>query len=657
MSRFFCLLAILLPLSACSETSPGNREAERATQKPGYPIHPVSYADVELEDGFWTKRVETNRNVTLPHLLEKLEGKERVKNLQRAAVEEGSFCTTYPFDDTDVYKTIEAASYALQRQDDPALDRRIDSLIATVAAAQQEDGYIYSYGALKPNEDPERKQRWWGSGRWDKVHLISHELYNAGHLIEAAVAHYRATGKRNLLDVAIDFADLIAETLGPGPDQQQTIPGHPEIEKALVKLYRVTDERKYLELADFFLAERGKKKYNEEGEDGTYKQNHKPVKEQSEAVGHAVRAAYLYSAMTDVGMLTDDQGYLDAVDRLWGNIVGKKFYLIGGIGATGQGEGFGGNYELPNETAYNETCAAIANVMWNHRMFLARGNAKYIDVLERSLYNNVLSGVSMKGNRFFYPNPLASDGDYERSPWFTCACCPPNAARMIASMPKYLYAVRGDTAFVNLFANNTASLDLAGTPVEIQQQTDYPWEGTVRMRVRPQEPSRFTMKVRVPGWARGKPVPSDLYRYQGTAAGTPQLRVNGEAQPLDMQKGYAVVTRKWAPGDVVELELPMSVRRVAAHDSVEADRGKVALERGPLVYALESVDNGEKVRSLSVDAGANTQSPYRRALLGGVTVLEGAAYEGGQKQSFTAVPYYAWAHRGSSKMAVWMDRK
>jgi hypothetical protein len=600
--------------------------------------------------------METNREVTLPHLLRKLEETERLKNFERAAVREGSFCTTYPFDGTDVYKTIEAASYALQRQYDAALDARVDSLIATVEAAQEPDGYIYPYGVLDA-QDQERKRRWMGSGRWDKVHLISHELYNAGHLIEAAVAHHRATNKDTLLDVAVAFADLLVETFGPGPDQRQTIPGHPEVEKALVKLYRLTGEQKYLTLADFFLEERGNPKYNAENEPGTYKQNHRPVKQQREAVGHAVRAAYLYSAMVDVGRITGDSEYLDATDRLWENIVSKKLYLIGGIGSTGQGEGFGDNYELPNETAYNETCAAIANVMWNHRMFLRNGHAKYIDVLERSLYNNVLAGVSLEGDRFFYPNPLASDGDYGRSSWFTCACCPPNAARLVASMPKYMYSVQADTAYVNLFASTVATIDLASTTLELEQETDYPWEGTVRMEVRPETASTFTLKVRVPGWARGEPVPSDLYRYQNQMSASPALRVNGEPQSLVLENGYARVTREWTSGDIVELDLPMPVRTVVAHDRVEADSGKMAFERGPIVYAAESVDNGDGVRDLALSPGAEVTPTYRHDMLGGVSVLETSAYDGQKQTSLTAIPYYAWAHRGESKMTVWFDRR
>lgn len=645
----FALATVFVLLAGCGPESEQGQVSD-------YPIQPVAGDQVHFTDSFWAERVETNREVTFPHVLTELRETGRIKNLQRAAANEGEYTTSYPFDETDIYKAIEGASHILREEYDPALDQRVDSLIAIIESAQEEDGYLYPYGELEV-EDQEQKQWWRGTERWEKVALHSHEFYNAGHLIEAAVVHYRATGKRSLLDVAIKFADLIEQTFGPEPDQRKSIPGHPELEKALVKLYRVTGERKYLDLADFFLEERGKPKYNEEGEDGTYKQNHKPIKEQSEAVGHAVRATYLYSAVTDVGALTDDTGYLEASQRLWENVVNKKFYLIGGLGAEGAVEGFGPNYELPNAEAYNETDAAIGNVMWNYRLFREHGHAKYIDVLERSLYNNVLAGISLEGDGFFYPNPLRSDGDYQRSGWFTVACCVSGVVRFVPTVSKYVYATRQDTAYVNLYTGSISEVDLASTSVEIEQQTDYPWSGHVRLRVRPEQSTRFTLKLRVPGWARGEPVPSDLYRYAATMDARPQLSVNGEQQSIEPQKGYATITRTWTEGDVVTLELPMDTRAVVAHDSVEADRGKVALERGPLVYAAESVDNEGNVLDYAVDPAADLEAQYRHNMLHGVTVLTGTAYEGAQERSLTAIPYYAWAHRGDSRMTVWMDRR
>lgn len=641
-----CVLLVLLGCGSEEEKSP------RAT----YPIQTVLSTDVELTDAFWSERIETNREVTLPHVLDELEKTRRIGNLRRAAADSGSYETSYPFDDTDIYKAIEGASHILQAEYDPALERRVDSLIALIADAQEEDGYIYPYGELTV-ENQKRKEWWRGSSRWEKVSLHSHEFYNAGHLIEAAVAHHRATGKRNLLDIAIEFADLINATFGPGPDKKKAIPGHPELEKGLVKLYRITGEHKYLDLAHFFLSERGKPKYNEEGEDGTYKQNHRPIKQQSEAVGHAVRATYLYSAVTDVGALTGDDAYLDASRRLWENVVGKKLYLIGGLGSTGGVEGFGPNYHLPNADAYNETDAAIGNVMWNYRLFREYGEAKYIDVLERSLYNNVLSGISLEGNRFFYPNPLQSEGGYQRSGWFTVACCVSGVVRFMPTVSEYMYAIRSDTAYVNLFAHSTAELDLASASVTIRQETDYPWEGYVRMEMEPESTAHFTLKIRVPGWARERPVPSNLYRYARETPETPRLRVNGESRLLELHEGYTTMTRTWSEGDVVELDLPMSVRRVVAHDSVEADRGKVALERGPIVYALEGVDTEGSVLDLAIGSNAGLEADYRHNLLDGVTVVKGEAYGDSGQQSFTAVPYYAWAHRGDSEMVVWLNRR
>lgn len=412
-----------------------------------------------------------------------------------------------------------------------------------------------------------------------------------------------------------------------------------------------------VDLADFFLAERGNPRYNEEGEDGTYKQNHKPIKEQREAVGHAVRFTYLYSAVTDVGALTDDQGYLSASERLWENVVNKKLYLIGGLGSTGAVEGFGPNYHLPNADAYNETDAAIGNVMWNYRLFREHGHAKYIDVLERSLYNNVLSGISLEGDGFFYPNPLRSDGDYQRSGWFTVACCVSGVVRFLPAVSKYVYSTRGDTAYVNLYTGSVSEVDLSSTTVDIEQQTDYPWTGDVRVRVRPEQSSRFTLKLRVPGWARGEPVPSDLYRYVSEMEARPRLVINGEPAPIELQNGYATITRSWSDEDIVDLTLPMRARKVVAHDSVEANRGKVALERGPIVYAVESVDNEGDVLDYAVDPTTDLEAQYRHNLLQGVTVLQGTAYEGAQERSLTAIPYYGWAHRGDSRMTVWVDQR
>ncbi len=629
--------------------------------KEGYDIQLVDFEQVHITDTFWADRLATNHETTIDHVLDMDEKTGRILNFERAADGEGTFASRFPYDDTDVYKAIEGAAYVLKKNDDKELEQRVDSLITKIAAAQAEDGYLYNFGRLDLNEEAggaEQKKWRWGTGRWQKVYLHSHELYNAGHLMEAAVAYYEATGKRSLLDVAINFADLIADTFGPAPNQQKTIPGHQEVELGLVKLYRVTGNETYLETADFFLEERGKEKYADPGEryPPKYRQNFKRVKEQSEAAGHAVRAGYMYAAMADIGALTGDQKYIDAIDRIWEDVVSSKLYIIGGIGSSGHGEGFGEPYDLPNATSYNETCAAIANVFWNHRMFLLHKNAKYIDVLERSLYNNVLSGVSLEGNEFFYPNRLKTEGGESRQAWYEVACCPGNIARAIPAVPQYIYAVGEQTAYVNLFVDNTADLTIDGEFVQLEQQTDYPWDGKVTISVQPESEQQFILKVRIPGWARNQPVPSTLYRYlEETEA--PKLHINGEEQPLNLDKGYAVINRSWQNGDTVELSLPMEVRKTVAHDSLTINRGNFALERGPIVYAAESVDNGKNVLDLSIDPSSEFTTEFQPDLLNGVVTIHGRASNGNREQDFTAIPYYSWANRGDSKMSVWLNRE
>jgi DUF1680 family protein len=487
-------------------------------------------------------------------------------------------------------------------------------------------------------------------------------------MYEAAVAHFQATGKRTFLDVAIRNADLVAEVFGPG--RLMNPPGHQEIEIGLVKLYRVTGDRKYLDLAQFFLDQRG----NAEGHAlyGLYNQDHLPVTEQTEAVGHAVRAGYMYAGMADVAALTGRTDYVDAIGRLWENVVGRRMYLTGGIGSRRQGEAFGDDYELPNRTAYTETCAAIANAMWNHRLFLLHGDAKYADVLERVLYNGFLAGISLEGNTFFYPNPLEADGvtafnhgSVLRQPWFGCSCCPSNVVRFLPSLLGYAYARRGEDLYVNLYAAGAAETEVAGTPVRVAQDTRYPWDGAVRLTVTPETPANFALRLRIPGWAQGRPVPGELYTYLDAAAEPFALAVNGEAVDPAMERGYAVLRREWKAGDTVELRLPMPVRRVLCHEAVEDNRGMVALERGPVVYCAEGVDNAGQVFNLVLDDTAALKPEHRADLLGGVTVLRGTARavrradEGGLEAAdhpFTAVPYHAWAHRGAGPMAVWLAR-
>ena len=638
--------------------------------KADYPAKPVPFTDVHLTDAFWAPRLETNRTVTIPHDFKQSEETGRVKNFAMAeaalgGAADGKFCSRFPFDDSDVYKVIEAASYALATHADPKLEKYVDGLVAKIAAAQEPDGYLYTARTIggPPPQDCVGKERW--------SHLyMSHELYNVGHLYEAAAAHYQATGKKNLLAVAVKSADLVAKEFGPG--KRTNPPGHEEIEIGLVKLYRATGKTKYLDLAKFFIDARGKTEgripYGLEGRQellyGPYAQDDKPFIEQTEAVGHAVRAGYLYAGAADVAALTGDQAYVAALKKIWADVVGTKIYITGGIGAAGAWEGYGPAYRLPNASAYAETCANIATFLWNSRMLRLELDAKYADVMERILYNGVLSGISLSGDKFFYPNPLTSYGQHERVPWFSCACCPPNVARILASVPGYFYAASGDKVYVNLFAQGTGKLKAGGADLEIVQTTEYPWKGNVRIEVKPEKAVDFTLAVRIPGWAQNRPVPSDLYTYTEAAEGVPTLKLNSEAVKLEVEKGYALVSRTWKAGDVVELSLPMPVRRVAANEAVEEDRGRVAVERGPLVYCAEGPDNDGRVSNLVLADGSQLVAELRPDLLNGVVVIKGEAEalseKGGvvvaEKKPLTLIPYYAWANRGKGEMTVWLAR-
>ena len=618
-----------------------------------YPITPVAFTGVTFDDGFWLPRLRTNREVTIPYDFRKCEETGRIDNFAKAAglmegPHEGIF-----FNDSDVFKVVEGAAYWLSLHPDPELDAYLDDLIVKIAGAQEDDGYLYTARTIDPDRmDPERE----GLTRWSNLR-VNHELYNVGHLYEAAVAHHQATGKRTLLEVAIRNAELIDSVFGPA--KIRDVPGHQEIEIGLVKLYRATGERRYLELAKFFLDQRGQpdrgnlqSNYDNPG----YTQDHLPVTEQREAVGHAVRAAYLYSGMADVAALTGDQAYIAALDALRTNVVAKRMYLTGGIGARHHGEAFGEDYELPNAKAYAETCAAIANAMWNHRMFLLHGDAKYLDVLERTLYNGFLSGISLQGDTFFYANPLSSDGEWPfnvrtgavRSPWFRTSCCPTNVVRLLPSLPGYAYAHRDGDLYVNLYVAGTAAVPTAAGDVTLTQETDYPWSGAVKLTVDPPAESAFALRLRVPGWARNEPVPSDLYRHLDASGEAPSLRVNGAPAELELDRGFAVVRRDWRPGDVVELDLPMPVRRVVSHEAVEENRDRVAVERGPLVYCAEGGDNGGKAVELTLSDDAALTAEHDAGLLGGVTTIRGGG--------ITLIPYYAWSHRGAGEMNVWLKR-
>jgi len=650
--------ACVAPTSTLGQTPHWPTEESKLEQV-GYPISAIPFTEIQLTDSFWSKRVSTNRTITIPFGFKKCEEEGRIRNFARAGgLLDGEYEGLMPFDDTDVYKIIEGASYSLQTNPDSELDRYVDDIIAKIAAAQEEDGYLTTWKSIDPNTTP---AFWVEPGpRWHDL-KISHELYNAGHLYEAAYAHYGATGKRNLLNIALKNADLIADTFGP--DKLLAPPGHQIIETGLVKLYRVTGQEKYLDLAKFFLDQRGNSE--EHKLYGSFSQDHKPVVEQNEAVGHAVKAAYMYSGMADIAALRRDSLYLKAVDQIWENVVSKKMYITGGIGSRHKGESFGDNYELPNLTAYCETCAAIANIYWNHRMFLLHGDAKYIDVLERTLYNGMISGVSLTGDTFFYANSLESDGKYAfnqgaltRKPWFTCSCCPTNVTRFMPSVPDYIYALHNDSLFVNLFVASTTHVHFGKSSIEVTQTANYPWDGKIEIRIDPESSMTFAMKIRIPGWALGKPVPSDLYHYLKVKSNQYTLSVNGEPVQSELHKGYATIHRKWSAGDVIELNLPMPVHRVQAHRSVKDDIGKVALERGPIVYCAEWADNGGKVLDLVIPDEAQFKIEHREDLLGGMSIIQGDVLnETGQRKQLTAIPYYAWSHRGAGEMAVWLERK
>ena len=634
-----------------------------------YPFQPVPFTHVHLDDEFWAPRIETNRHVTIPAAFQQCELSGRMNNFERAAEAlrgepHDMKAPPYPFDDSDLYKVIEGASYALSVAPDPKLDAYVDKLIAEIAAAQEPDGYLYTTRTI----NPQNPHRWSGKERWVNERNDSHELYDLGHLFEAAVAHYQATGKKSLLNVATKAADLLVGTFGPG--KRSTWPGHQITEMALVKLYRVTGNEQYLSLAKFFLDQRGPgpippgETVNPRGLE--YNQAQLKVIDQTEPVGHAVRAMYMYSGMADVAAIEDDAKLRAAGDRIWDNLVANKLYLTGGIGAAGGHEGFGAPYELPNMTAYNETCASVGMDFWNHRLFLLHGDAKYIDVMERTLYNGLISGVSLKGDTFFYPNPLESNGQHARQAWFGVACCPGNITRFMASVPGYIYATRGPAVYVNLYAAGSADIKTSSGTVELVQQTRYPWDGAVRLTVTPDHVRQFPINVRIPGWAREQPVPSDLYRFADAPAPAPTIRVGGRRVPLTLDKGYVTIDRRWSPGDVIEIDLPMPVRRIAAHEQVEADRGRVALQRGPIVYAAEWPDNpGGKVRNIVLPDSSALSSTFRPDLLNGVQVITGRALglskdAAGRvqrhEQTLTAIPYATWANRGRGQMIVWLAR-
>lgn len=654
-------------------------QAKEKTSNGGYAITQVPFTAVKVDqNSFWGQRIKAAREVTIPLAFSKCESEGRYSNFVKAANPSDKYDVSkfmgYSFDDTDVYKTIEGASYVLQSYPDKKLEAYIDSVLDIVAAAQEPDGYLYTARTI----NPKKPHGWAGTKRWEKVEDLSHEFYNLGHMVDAACAHYQATGSTKFLNIARRYADCVVREVGDDPGQACVVPGHQIAEMALARLYVLLNSEeykkankssanqladsfapeRYLEQAKFFLDYRGKTSFKTQ-----YSQSHRPVVSQDEAVGHAVRAGYMYSGMADVAALTGDSAYIKAIDNIWNNIVQKKYYITGGVGATNHGEAFGGNYELPNLTAYNETCAAIAMVYLNQRMFLMRGNAKYIDCLERTLYNGVISGMAIDGGSFFYPNPLESRGNYERKAWFGCACCPSNLCRFIPSLPGYVYAVKDNDLFVNLYTANTSTVSINGKNVTLEETTRYPWDGDISIKIAKTKAKQFRMMVRIPGWVRNEVVPSDLYSYADGKKLGYKVSVNGIEVSGELENGYLAIDRKWKKGDEVRIHFDMAPRMVKADRKVVADRGRLAIERGPIVYCAEWPDNKFNIFHFVLNKKPHFNVIEQPLLIGGIKqlVVDGRLLsfgDDGKLQAkdamLTMIPYYAWAHRGQGNMQVWI---
>lgn len=712
-----------LLLSLCCLATISLHAQRSAISSNGYPYTQVPFTQVKVEpSSFWGQRLAAARSVTIPLALSKCESERRYKNFSMAAYTlqhpdhaglqtkawDVSTFMGFPFDDTDVYKTIEGASYLLQTYPDEKLKAYIDSVLDIVASAQEPDGYLYTARTI----NPEHPHQWSGSKRWEKEEVLSHELYDLGHLVDAACAHYQATGSTKFLDIARRYADCVVRSVGPKEGQATVVPGHQIAEMALCRLYLVTGDKRYLDEAKYMLDYRGKTKIHD-----IYSQSDKPILEQSEAWGHAVRAGYMYSGIADVAALTQDSDYIRTIDRIWNNIVSRKYYITGGVGARHEGEAFGADYELPNKTAYNETCAAISMVYLFERMFLLHGDAKYIDCLERTLYNGVISGMSVDGGRFFYPNPLSSDGEYRfnsdytltRQPWFGCACCPSNLSRFIPSIPGYIYAVKDNNIYVNLFSANKMSMKVGGKDVILEQKTNYPWDGDVTIRVVKNNAKNLNLRIRIPGWARGEVVPSDLYHFTGKS-NEPIAKWNVSvmnSKPVNkatIENGYFVINsdfigRQLRSGDEIKVHFDMTPQVVEANSKVAADRGRIAIERGPLVYCAETADNNNfdvlhtfiqelspatdqsTMRNDTTDVKYVTESPISSIKVIPNYTIKNTEADGStfnvtalkvhaqvinddadnrlyiKDVTLTLIPYYAWNHRGATRMNVWFPSR
>ena len=615
-------------------------------------IVPVNFAKVTISDNFWTPKINTVATVTLGACITYTETKTgRIRNFEKVAAKSGEHEGIF-FDDSDVYKAMEAIAYSLKNHPDAAIEKKADEWIDKIAAAQQPDGYINTFYTLTG-----LKNRW--------TDMDKHEDYCAGHLIEAGIAYFNTTGKRKLMDVGIRMVKHIDSTFRLSGNHW--ISGHEEIELALVKLYHATNEKQYLDLAIWYIDQRGHGYYHGAERESKYDQNDLPFEDQKKVEGHAVRAMYLYTGVSDVSAAKNETKYLPALLSIWDNLVGKNMYLTGGIGSSGENEGFSKDYDLPNEHAYCETCASVGMVLWNQRMNLMTGESKYIDVLERSLYNGALSGLSLSGDKFFYGNPLASTNGYSRSEWFGCACCPSNIARLVASIGNYIYATSQEGIYVNLFIGSNTVVQSGRNKISVAQKGNYPWDGTTTITISPDSRIKKKLFIRIPGWAVNKPVPGDAYTYLTPDLSPVLIALNGQKINFTPDRGYAVIDREWKKGDEISIQLPMNVERVISNENIQANKGLVALQRGPLVYCLEHADNRGKVMNIIFPDQAQFSASFNPSLLGGIVTISSKVPVidiSGQGESvstsikeITAIPYYSWANRGEGEMQVWVPRK
>ncbi|MBX2899690.1 MAG: glycoside hydrolase family 127 protein [Cyclobacteriaceae bacterium] len=626
-------------------------------QTPTRKFEPVNFSQVTITDSFWKPALDVVATTTLQACIYQTEVKTpRIRNFEKVARNKNEKHEGIFYDDSDVFKALEAIAYSLKNRPNADLEKKADEWIDKIAAAQLEDGYLNTWYTLGKLDQ-----------RWGDMSM--HEDYNGGHLIEAAVAYYNATGKRKLLDVAIRFADHFDSLFGPG--KKHWVTGHQELELALVKLYQATGNKKYVTLAHWLLEERGHKYAKgytwTDWRDTAYAQDVVPVREQKEITGHAVRAMYMYTGAADVAAITGDAGYMQAMQAVWEDVVHRNMYITGGIGSSGSNEGFSNDYDLPNEQAYCETCASVGMVFWNQRMNVLTGDSKFMDVLERSLYNGARDGLSLSGDRFFYGNPLASKGQHFRREWFGTACCPANIARLVASVGDYIYGTTGSDFFVNLFIGSNTTLKFGKTEVPVSLQTNYPWEGSVKLTFNPKSKVKFATHLRIPGWAQNEVVPGGLYTFTDTVQPAFTITLNGKPVLYTVQQGYAVINREWKNGDVLELILPMEVRKIKARPEVKQAADRIALQRGPLVYCVEGADNDGLAWNFFLPEKATFQTSFQPNVLGGVTTLQFQAQvvhiaENGtslktETKSITAIPYYAWCNRGQNPMQVWLPVK